>query len=69
MWYTLCSYVCALFTNDWYELVCELGMFAGACVRKQCKSLDEINRDSNIVSARASRSGGGFWPWATGHLA
>jgi len=29
----------ALFSNDWYELECDLGTFVGACVRNQCKSL------------------------------
>jgi len=29
----------ALFSNDWYELECDLGTFVGVCVRKQCRSM------------------------------
>jgi len=39
VWYTLCSFVCAWFPNDWYELVCKLCIFCWYLVASQFKSL------------------------------
>jgi len=66
--------------NEWYEFEVHFRFNCCCCVRKTVPKsiilaqasqtrLGKSCMDSVLGSARASRSGGVIWSWATGHLA